>query len=373
MTSFCSRWLIPIAALALLAGCDDEPEADGDAAADMAPDPDMGPRVDMAPDPDAGPRVDMAPEADMGPVVDMGPMVDMAPDPDMAPEADMGPDPAWTSEACAYAAYVGGFEIALRDGFTSVQGQVADGVVPLEVPVVDAEEGPCRLLRPPSLFCDPGCGVGETCGPDGCIAQPANIDLGPVTVDGLTAAVEMEARAPVFFYTFRGDLPHPGFAEGDVIRLEGDGIDGIDPFTLRGQGVALLVVDGDTLPLEEGRDAQLTWDPPAVAGPAQMHIELNIANHGGTPARIECVTEDDGDFAIPSALVDRLLALGYSGFPSVALTRRTVDHTALPQGCAELRVQSTAVLDVAIDGLISCSLDDDCPDGETCQPDLTCG
>lgn len=359
-------WM-PVALLLLSAiGCDDDP---AEAGPDSAPAADSGP-LDMGDAPEVG-AADMAAAEDLGP--------DAAPD--MAPEVtpDMGAEPAWRSMHCAYAEHVGGFEIALRDGFTSVQGQIADGVVPLDVPVVDAEDGECRLLRPPSLFCEPSCGVGETCSEDGCIAQPANIDVGPVTVDGLTAAVSLEGRPPVYFYTFRGDLPHPGFAEGDPIALAGAGIEGaesgidIPPFALRGEGVAALEVMGDTLPLDEGEDAALRWTPPAAEGPGQMHIELNIANHGGTPARIECITADDGEFAIPAVLVDRLLGLGASGFPSVALTRRTVDRADLPMGCVELRVQSTSVLDVAIEGLISCSFDEDCPDGQTCQPDLTCG
>ncbi|MCA9560879.1 MAG: hypothetical protein KC583_20160, partial [Myxococcales bacterium] len=229
------RMTVAAGALALIvAGCDDEP---GEATPDVAPATDMAPGLDVDPIPDAQPD-DMGPADDMGPTEDMapadsGPAEDMDPgEPDMAPpEADMGPAPAWDSNPCAYADHIGGFAIELRDGFTSVQGQVADGVIPREVPVVDAEDGECRLLRPPSLFCDPGCGVGETCGPDGCIPQPGNIDVGPVRIEGLTAAVEMEARAPVYFYTFRGDLPHPGFAEGDAITLYGDGLEGIDPFT----------------------------------------------------------------------------------------------------------------------------------------------
>ncbi len=356
---------IVMALLAALvcSGCDDEPgETDPDVTADVDP------AADVAP-------ADTDPTGDMGPAADMAPTADSGPTGDMAPE----PEPAWASTPCADEARVGGFEIALRDGFTSVQGQVADGVVPLDVPVVDLAEGECRLLRPPSLFCEPGCGVGETCGPDGCIAQPGNVDVGPVTVDGLAAAVEMEGRAPVYFYTFRGDLPHPGFAEGDAIALMGAGIaggdDGVDipAFALRGEGIAPLEVEGQTLPLDEGQDAQLRWTAPMTEGPGQMHIELNIANHGGTPARIECITDDDGEFAIPAALVDRLLSLGASGFPSVALTRRTVDRTDLPLGCIELKVESTTVLDVEIEGLVSCSFDEDCPEGQTCRLDLTCG
>lgn len=346
--------ILCITLLVALTGCDDDPGA-ADATVDPTPDAAVDAMVDGAVDPE--------PDA-------------AEPDPDAAvdPEPDAAMEPeGWTSEACGDDERVGGFDIALEDGFTAVQGQIFNGVVPLEVSVVDLAEGECALLRPPSLFCEPSCGVGETCGPDGCVPQPEPVDLGPVTVDGLTAAVEMEARAPVFFYSFRGDLPHPGFAEGDPITLDGAGTDGIDPFSLRGQGVAPLVADQDTVALDPGMPAAFTWAAPAADGLGQMHIELNIANHGGTPARVVCTTADDGEFAIPAALVDRLLELGFSGFPSLALTRRTVDHVDLAPGCVELRVTSVTVLDVAIDGLISCSFDEDCPEDQMCRPDLTCG
>jgi len=340
--------------------CDDEPTAEPDAAVPDA----MG--GDMAPEADAAPSEDAATEADA--------TADGAVDVDMAEDPDAAPIEGWVSTICAEADRVGGFDITLADEFTAVQGQVADGVVPLDVSVVDAEDGECTLLRPPSLFCNPGCEVGQTCaGDDLCVAQPGAIDLGPVTVSGLTAEVEMSARAPVFFYTFRGDLPHPGFAEGDPITLDGAGTDGIDPFSLRGGGIAPLVTDLDTVALDPGQPAAVTWAPPGLEGPAQMRIELNIANHGGTPARVECFTADDGAFEIPASLVDRLLELGYSGFPSLALTRRTVDTVDLAPGCVELRVNSTTVLDVSIDGLISCSFDEDCPPDQICRLDLTCG
>ena len=72
-------------------------------------------------------------------------------------------------------------------------------------------------------------------------------------------------------------------------------------------------------------------------------------------------------------LTDQLLALGASGFPRVVLVRETVDSLVTAVGCVEFRVQSAAVLDVEIPGLISCSFDEDCPEGQICRPDLTCG
>lgn len=345
----------------LAAGCDDSPDNPGE----QPPPVDAAITLDAMSDlPDEGVGVDMAaPDPDVGD----------APEPDAALEPDAMVEP-WTSAACDEAEFVGAFEIILAAAYTAVQGQVFDSVAPLNVSVVDRAEGECALLRPPSLFCQPSCEVGQTCGPDEeCVPQPEPIDLGPVTVSGLTAAVEMEARAPVYFYTFRGDLPHPGFAEGDPIRLDGAGLDAIAPFSLRGAGVAPIVTAQDTVALDPGQPAEVSWDPPGVDGPAQMHVELNIANHGGTPARVVCTTADDGAFAVPATLVDRLLELGFSGFPSLTLTRRTVDRVDLAPGCVELRVTAATTLDVAIDGLVSCSTDDDCPPDQMCRLDLTCG
>jgi hypothetical protein len=102
-------------------------------------------------------------------------------------------------------------------------------------------------------------------------------------------------------------------------------------------------------------------------------VELNIARHGGTPGWIECLVEDTGEVQIPSELINALLARGFSGYPALIITRHQVDSTATEAGCVELRVESSAALDVAIPGLISCSDNGDCPEPLTCQGDLRCG
>jgi len=191
-----------------------------------------------------------------------------------------------------------------------------------------------------------------------------------VTVTGLKAPVSMTARAPVFFYTNTDPLEHPGFEAGAELGLEANGA---EPFALRGWGITALEVRTPSLPLARGTPARLEWGVPDDAGPARVHLNLNIANHGGTPAWIECEVPDTGAFEIPAELVEGLLDLGFSGFPSVALTRRTADSVSLGAGCVDLLVRSTVVLDVEIQGLVSCDAADQCPEGETCRVDLTCG
>lgn len=358
--------VIRVVALSLavaLGGCDDESsDADVGSSLDGAVVDDMGP----GPAPDAD-QNDMIVEPDAGD--GMG-GADMGRD-DMGPGDDMGAPAAYAP--CARDTRVGAFTIELADDFTAVQGQVADAVNPNTLTRVASEEGVCALLRPRELVCDEACGGGTTCGPDGvCVAIPANVDVGEVTVGGLTAAVSMTASAPVWYYTFRGDLPHPGVMPGSAVALAAAGHMG-EAFALDALGVEPIVIDDPIVELAVGEGAVIEWPAPAADTGSRVHLDLNIANHGGTPARIECDVPDTGRFELPVALTDELLGLGASGFPTVVVTRRSVDSAEVALGCVELRVISQTVLDVEIPGLTSCGADEDCPMGQTCQDDLTCG
>lgn len=319
---------------------------------------------------DAGATSDLG--GDASGAADGAPQSDARADDDAsAPDAG-DPLDELSYEPCPAETRIGGFSVQLTDAFTGVQGQVTDAVDPAVVGLQQgASVGGCRLMRPPSLFCQPACPPEQACaGDDRCVARPEAQDVGTVVVEGLKAPVEMTARAPVFFYTFTGDLPHPGFDPGDAIVLRGGGA---EPFTLVGRGIPKLQVSGDTLALEAGTDAALEWTAPDDTTAIGVRIVLNIANHGGTPAWIECEAPDTGRFDIPAALIDTLLDLGFSGFPSVGLTRRTADSTDLAIGCVDFQVLSEVVLDVDIPGLVSCDADDQCPDGQVCRVDLTCG
>lgn len=348
-----------LGATSALWGCDDEsdPDPEGLLQGDCGCAPDEG----LVPDEGAAPDEGMPPDG--GGVDDMG-GADMG-------GADMGTPAAYTP--CARDTRVGAFTVELADDFTAVQGQVADAVNPNTMTRVAGEEGGCALLRPRELVCDAACGGGTTCGPDGvCVAIPANVDVGEVTVDGLTAAVSMTAMAPVWYYTFRGDVPHPGVMPGAAVALAAAGYMG-EAFALDAVGVEPLVVDDPIVELAVGEAAVVEWAAPAAETGSRVQLDLNIANHGGTPARIECDVPDTGRFELPVALTDTLLGLGASGFPTVVVTRRSVGSAALALGCVELRVISQTVLDVEIPGLTSCGADEDCPMGQSCQDDLTCG
>jgi hypothetical protein len=273
---------------------------------------------------------------------------------------------------CDPAEHVGTFRIDLAEKYTGISGTVALAVVPQDVPLLAAEDGNCRLWAPRELFCDPGCAPGETCGEDGCIPYPANLDVGTVTVDGLLVAVEMTPTPPAQNYTNPEPLPHPGFAAGSGIRLRASGSD-VEAFTLLGWGISPLASDLAEVVADRGMPVSIAWNAPEDAGPARVRISLDVNRHGGAASRIECDADDTGSFEIPSALVDGLFDAGLSGFPRVVLRRRSMDRVEIAPGCVELDVGAPLDLDVSIPGLDSCTEDGDCTAPETCQPDLTCG
>ncbi len=291
---------------------------------------------------------------------------------------DNGPDAGADTPrgACDYADKVGSFEAQLNPSFTSVQGTVYNAVTPHSVPDVEAstDSPSCRLYRPPSLSCSPACEVGYTCDATGtCIPTPGAVSVGTVTISGLETPIEMTASAPVYYYVNTASLEHPGFDEGAQIDLEATGEGDVAPFTLHARGIAALEVPEGPVQLLQSTSLVLSWTPPGQSDLGLVNINLNIAQHGGTPAWIECDVPDTGELAIPTSLTDQLLQLGFSGFPSVTLTRRSADSTSTSLGCVQLSVQSPAEIEVEIEGLISCSGDEDCPDPLTCQDDLTCG
>ncbi|KAB2909161.1 MAG: hypothetical protein F9K40_04010, partial [Kofleriaceae bacterium] len=106
-----------------------------------------------------------------------------------------------TYAPCAQASHVGGFDIILGDGFTSVQGQVNDAITPSRVYDTLGESGACAWVKAPSLVCNPACPTNQTCGAGNvCVDAPVAQDVGTVTVAGMLADVSMPPRPPVYYY-----------------------------------------------------------------------------------------------------------------------------------------------------------------------------
>jgi hypothetical protein len=269
---------------------------------------------------------------------------------------------------CDEAAVVGQFVIALGVGFTSVDGKVTDGVLSSQVPDELGREGDCRLLKAAPTTCTPACPVAtQACDRSStCVPLPRAHDVGMVTVHGLVVPLTMSANAVTRSYTNPMTLPEVGFLPGADLRLITSGGD-YAPFELRGWGVSPLVL-GEPIEVVEGRATQVSWQAPAVAGPARVDVLLNINQHGSTKAWIECDFADTGAGDIPPTLIDGLIEQGLTGYPTLTATRRSATSQTIEPGCVELLVASDVAVDVEVEGIVSCNTSAECPEGQTCLP-----
>ncbi len=87
---------------------------------------------------------------------------------------------------------------------------------------------------------------------------------------------------------------------------------------------------------------------------------------------IECETADSGSLELDGALITELLDLGVAGFPTIIVTRESTGSVVTALGRIDLVLAAKIERAVTIAGLVSCTEDADCPDGQTCQPNLTC-
>ncbi len=287
--------------------------------------------------------------------------------------SESGAYPSTTAAVCPSEERIGSFVASLAEDYTNVRGAVSSGVAPSGIPEILAEAESCTLFGPRELFCSTPCeNLVEVCaGDDVCVPAPEKQSAGTVTVTGLAEALTIDPNGITFDYSETFSDPFPGFDEGAEITLTADGGD-FGAFRLSGTGVAPLTSTMSEVPVESGTASAISWEA-GGASDAEIRIKLTVNTHGGTTGWIECTTSDSGSFEIPAELVTSLMELGFSGFPRVALSRRTVESVDLSSGCVDFTVSSEITLPVSIPGLTSCSEDTDCPDGETCQEDLSCG
>lgn len=263
-------------------------------------------------------------------------------------------------------------------GKTSVVGKVYDAATPAAIVWESGtRSGDCQIFTPRVPFCDTPCGGSAVCVEDNtCEPYPTAGSVGTVTARGLKTSDDaseftMEPIANNYQPPATVTLAYPAFAEGDLISLEAPGAD-LEGFKVSARGIAPLVLANDAIPLADDTPVALTWTPAADPDRSRVHVKLDISHHGGTKGMIECDTADAGALEIAGPLITELLDLGVAGFPSIILTRRAVGSAAIAAGRIDLVVSSKVEHFVDIAGLTSCSADSDCPDGQTCQADLTC-
>lgn len=301
-------------------------------------------------------------------------------EPDMTPEGneqqpsgtDVGepltPEVAFVAPRgpCAIASRVGSFAIENQAQFGVVQGTVADGVVPTAIPRLALEDGACRLLERRTLACIPACVGAETCGEDGaCIPYPRQVSVGTVVITGLTKATTMSPLQPGNSY-FSPGADNPPYAPGSEIALSASGEGEHAPFSLFGLGSEPLA-QAPNWQLVAGQDFDVTWPAPTSDVAATVLVELTIDQHGASPLTLSCEFPDTGSALIPSAIINRMIDSGVSGFPNGRLMRRTTDHVDLDVGCVELVVGSPLAADVSVAGFTPCNTSADCPSGQTCN------
>ena len=241
----------------------------------------------------------------------------------------------------------------ITQGFTSVLGRVYTGPSPSSIVWKEAEKsGSCRLLTPKVPFCAVPCGSAAACVDDNkCQDFPKTVGVGKVTVKG----IKTKAGATTFTmdpisntYQPPGGtiLDFPPFAEGDAVTLSAGGDTSVSAFSVSGVGIAPLKVLNDTIILADGKPVNLTWTPPKTPSASVVTVMVDISHHGGSKGKIECEAPDIGSLEIAASLVDRLKALGMSGFPKIDISRKATG------------TNTTAHVDLIIEAMVSKSLSD---------------
>ncbi|MCP4606806.1 MAG: hypothetical protein GY847_40915 [Proteobacteria bacterium] len=248
--------------------------------------------------------------------------------------------------ACDFKTRVGIFEIILGVSESSINGTVADGVMPGTAPLEITTLGSCRLLKKNNPFCDPPCGFEKVCAEDNeCIPYPTNQNIGVVNIDGLVEPIVLEPTDVSNLY-FNTALTHPPFETQAEISLKATGGDH-SGFSLYGKGIELLESDNNTWTLAKDQELTITWSKGTVES-AVVTATVDVDQHGITPASIMCQGPDTGSFNVPVELVDQLLDLGISGFPAATLDRRSIDSVETDLGCVEFSITSSAAVKAVV-------------------------
>lgn len=291
---------------------------------------------------------------------------------DDAPGAEPVQGVVTVGKKCERDQRIGAFGVNLGADRTIVAGAVSTGTAPSSIPNVAAEGGGCQLLTPRNLFCT-ACDTTQVCaGDEQCVPKPSKVSAGPLHVSGMASQVDVSPNAITLDYSKTVLEPFPGYEAGAEIQLEADG-DVIGPFASTLWGVPALETSQEVVAVKRDEPARLEWDTAGTdAEQAAIFVSFSVNVHGTVTGWIECSAPDTGSFEIPAALVTQLVDMGLSGFPRVDVERRSNATVTLPEGCVDTYVSSKITLDIEVDGLTSCNVSADCPDGQMCSPEMVC-
>jgi len=204
-----------------------------------------------------------------------------------------------------------------------------------------AEQGDCAVWRRIEAgFCDPPCS--DFCAPDGtCVPWPSPRSAGTIEVSGLSGPLAFEPTASGYrtVTSIDGDLFGPGASIG--VEAPGDQVPG---FSLSAKGVAPFDDAIESITLEDGADALVTW---TAASSGRIQLALRLGWHGGPfTDLLLCETDDVGSLVIPGELISQFPYFegGLFQVPS-SMGRFQRDFVATPDGEVELFVGSMVYVD----------------------------
>ncbi|HWA75482.1 MAG TPA: hypothetical protein VG937_24270 [Polyangiaceae bacterium] len=293
---------------------------------------------------------------------------------------------------CAESMRIGAFSLELKpadmgnQAYSQVTGGVRDGVVPRTSWVEESVNGSgkeCRLMVGQSSACSPACTSPQVCTGTTCQNQPVSKSVGEVTFSGLTIPVMMTPMitgtgSVVYSGLIPSDTTFPPYTVGAQLGLMATGAD-YPAFMLSGRGIQPLeAVAGQTLYVAKDQPLTIQWVAPQT-GAGRIKLSMDIGHHGGVAAELHCDNlPDSGSVTIAAPLITALMNKGTSGFPTLSLSRVSVDSTSVGPGCVEFSVASGVSLALNVAGVLSCTEDADCAPPEICRPagvpnGLSCG
>lgn len=264
-------------------------------------------------------------------------------------------------------------EATMNPAYSQVSGGVSDGVRPSDVWVPETVAGAgteCRLMVGPMNVCTPACNTSQVCKGTTCQTAPVRKSVGEVNFTGLVTAVKMTPMMTSTGVVYGGLIPsgtkYPPYDVGASLGLDAAGGD-YPKFSLTGTGIQPLEpMAGQTLNVAKDQPLTIKWQAAPANGKGHIAVVMDIAHHGGVSAEIHCEVEDTGSVTIPAALINALMAKGTFGFPTVSLTRMSVDSATVGPGCVEFKIAAGVELSLNVAGVVSCNDDSGCTPPQKC-------
>jgi hypothetical protein len=262
-------------------------------------------------------------------------------------------------------------------GVTNVNGQFFDGPTPSNIIwEIDTVVGNCRLFKKRIPVCNTPCPSKNVCvDDDKCEPSPLKMSVDTVLVNGLKTSngktsFSMYPVGSIFAYAPDDGILYPPCSEGETVTFIAQGDSIAAPCTLTAKGISPLEVLNDSILVADGQPITLNWTPPSIPGISTIFVTVDISYHAGTKGKIECECPDTGSVTIPAVLLDKLKSLGMSGFPKVDISRLSTATNAT--GNTKLVIESITTLALTVPGVLSCTKNSNCPNGQTCGSDKRC-